>query len=55
MKDCCTMYLKINIIKPVFKDVRYSTGDFPVILIVHTTAAAEERQQKPKFLIYFGQ
>lgn len=40
------MCLKINITKPVFKDIKYSTGDFPVILILDTTAAVEEREQK---------
>lgn len=46
MKDCWSMCLKINITKPVFKDIKYSTGDFPVILILDTTAAVEEREQK---------
>jgi len=44
------MCLKINMTKPVFQGIKYSTGDFPVILVFDTTAAASETQQKPNEL-----
>lgn len=40
MKEFWSMCLKINTTKPVFQGIKYSTGDFPVILAFDTTAAA---------------
>lgn len=47
MKESWSVCLKINMTKPVFQGIKYSTGDFPVILVFDTTAAASETQQKP--------
>lgn len=47
------MYPKIIITKPVFKDIKYSTGDFPVIL-THDTTENRNLMDAKTVLIYCG-